>query len=125
MFFRRLRYASISCFLPIVLPPVRPTTKPELVDVFTRLHAKGFGENGGSVECSKALMGRGYSATTGVEGFYVPSGVQIMHMFLLRPEGAIDVADMFLFCKVRFGFFFVCGVESLNVGKKIGDSCFR
>lgn len=52
------------------------------------------------MECSKALLGRGYSATTGVEGFYARDGVQIMHMFLLRPEGAVDVADMFLFCIV-------------------------
>ena len=70
-------------------------------DLFTRLHEKAVRETGGSVECSKALMGRGSAATTGVEGFYsVADGVQIMHMFLLRPEGPGDVADMFLFCKV-------------------------
>lgn len=79
-----------------------------MIDLFKRLHAKGFEERGGSVDCSKALMGRGSSATTGVEGFYVTGGVQIMHMFLLRPEGAIDVADMFLHCKVRLFFSCTC-----------------
>lgn len=70
-------------------------------DLFTRLYEKALKDTGGSVECSKALMGRGSSATTGVEGFYsVSDGVQIMHMILLRPEGPVDVADMFLFCKV-------------------------
>lgn len=68
--------------------------------MFGQLHARSIIEKGGSVECSKALLGRGYSATTGVEGFYARDGVQIMHMFLLRPEGAVDVADMFLFCIV-------------------------
>lgn len=37
-------------------------------------------------------------ATTGVEGFHVPGGVQTMHMFLRRLEVAVDVAEMFLSC---------------------------
>lgn len=48
-------------------------------------------------------MGRGSAATTGVEGYYTPDGVQISHMFLLRPEGPVDVADMLLFLKVSRG----------------------
>lgn len=52
------------------------------------------------MECSKALTGRGFAATTGVEGFYsVSDGLQIMHMFLLRLEGPGDVAEIFLFCE--------------------------
>lgn len=82
-------------------PYTRPETVPLMRDLFTRLYEKALKDTGGSVECSKALMGRGSAATTGVEGFYsVSDGVQIMHMFLLRPEGPVDVADMFLFCKV-------------------------
>lgn len=70
-------------------------------EMFTRLHQKAVKDTGGSVECSKVLMGRGSAATTGVEGFYsVPDGVQIGHMFLLRPEGPGDVGDMFLHFKV-------------------------
>ena len=105
-----------------------------MIGLFQRLHARGFEERGGSVECSKVLMGRGSSATTGVEGFYVPGGVQMAHMFLLRPEGVGDVADMLLHFKVSFGYtsnyiLFVPGVfppspsmtQVLFVSNKIGN----
>lgn len=87
--------------MPCRHPSTRPDTKDKMLKLFQRLHEKAVKDGGGSVECAKALMGRGSAATTGVEGFYsVSDGVQIMHMFLLRPEGPGDVGDMFLFCKV-------------------------
>lgn len=85
-----------------------------MLDLFTRLHEKAIRDGGGSVECSKALMGRGSAATTGVEGYYsLDDGVTISYMMLLRPEGVREVVDMMLFCKVsRAG----CIVDALNFG---------
>lgn len=101
----RLRSSRIlsSCAppLPLPYPCVRPENLSLMQDLFQRLHDKAIRETGGSVECAKMLMGRGSAATTGVEGFYsIADGVQIMHMFLLRPEGPGDVAAMLLFCIV-------------------------
>ena len=62
-----------------------------------RLHAKFVREYGGDVACAKALMGRGSSATTGVEGYYAHDGTQTCHSLLLRPEGPREVVDMFCF----------------------------
>lgn len=96
--------AVVLCVSSAATPQIRPENLAKMKDLFMRLHEKAVKETGGSVECSKALMGRGSAATTGVEGFYsIADGVQIMHMFLLRPEGPGDVADMLLFCEVSRG----------------------
>lgn len=93
--------SSCAPLLPLPYPLVRPDNATLMHDLFKRLYDKAIKETGGSVEWSKALMGRGSAGTTVVEGFYsIADGVQIMHMFLLRPEGPGDVADMLLFCKV-------------------------
>lgn len=58
------------------------------------------GQDGGNLECAKSFLSRASSATSGVEGFYAADGTQLSHMFLLRPEGPVVIAEMFLFLKV-------------------------
>lgn len=64
------------------------------MELFQKLRANFVGLTGGSEECSAFLLGRGSAATSGVEGFFTPDGVQIAHMFLWRAKGPKHVVDM-------------------------------
>lgn len=72
----------------------RYTTKAMLVKLFQELRAHSVKQAGGSEACSKFFLGRGSSATSGVEGFYTPDGIQNAHLFLWRAEGPKDVVEI-------------------------------
>ena len=96
---------SVRAVLHHIYPPGfhsvhRYSNRGLVRDSFERLHAKSARDNGDNVECAKALVCRGPSATTGVEGYYAPDGTQTSRSLLFRPGGGEDVVNMLIFLKV-------------------------